>query len=88
MAVPTHESTAKRLRQSEKRRQHNRISRSRIRTLTKQIRLEPGADEAPELLKEVSILLDRYAGRNLHHRNKANRLKSNLTRLINAARQT
>ena len=86
--MPTHKSTAKRLRQSEKRRQHNRINRSRIRTLTKQIRLEPGADEAPELLKEVSILLDRYAGRNLHHRNKANRLKSNLTRLVNAARQT
>jgi small subunit ribosomal protein S20 len=86
--VPTHESTAKRLRQSEKRRQQNRVSRSRIRTLTKKIRLDPSAEDAPEMLKEVSILLDRYAGRNLHHRNKADRLKSNLTRLVNSSRQT
>ena len=86
--MPTHASAVKRLRQSEKLRQHNRTSRSRIRTLTKKIRLEPAADEAPELLKEVSILLDRFASRNLHHQNKANRLKSNLTRLVNSARQT
>ena len=86
--MPTHDSTAKRLRQSEKRRQQNRINRSRIRTLTKKIRLDPAAEEAPEMLKEVSILLDRFAGRNLHHRNKADRLKSNLTRLVNSARQT
>lgn len=80
--MPTHESAAKRLRQSEKRRLHNRTRRSQIRTLTRKIRQEPGSEEAPELLKEVSILLDRYATRGLHHRNKANRLKSNLSKLV------
>ena len=83
--MPTHKSAAKRFRQSEERRQQNRVNRSRIRTLTKKIRQNPGAKEAPELLKEVSILLDRYATRNLHHRNRANRVKSNLTKLVNSA---
>ena len=85
--MPTHKSAAKRLRQGEKRRQHNRINRSRVRTITKNIRMNPGAKDAPELLKEVSILLDRYAARNLHHQNKANRLKSNLTKLVNSAKK-
>ena len=80
--MPTHKSAEKRLRQDEKRRQHNRARRSRVRTLVKQIREEPGAKEAPELLKEVSILLDRYASRDLYHQNKADRIKSRLTRLV------
>jgi small subunit ribosomal protein S20 len=84
--VPTHRSAEKRLRQSRKRRLHNRERRSRIRSLERKIRQDPGAEEAPELLKEIGILLDRLATRNLHHQNKANRIKSRLTRLVNASR--
>ena len=84
--MPTHKSAEKRLRQSEKRRLHNRTRRSQIRTLTKQIRQDPGSKQAPELLKEVSILLDRHATKGLHHKNKANRLKSNLSKLISSAK--
>ena len=80
--MPTHKSAEKRLRQNEKRRQHNKARKSRVRTLVKQIRSEPGAKEAPELLKEVSALLDRYATRNLWHQNKADRIKSRLTKLV------
>jgi small subunit ribosomal protein S20 len=83
--LPTHDSTAKRLRQNKKLRLQNRAQRSEIRTLIRKIRQEPGAEKAPELLKEVSILLDRYATRGLHHKNKANRLKSNLSRLVKSA---
>lgn len=83
--MPTHKSAAKRLRQSEKLRLHNRTRKSQIRTLTKKIRQDPGAKQAPELLKEVSVLLDRYATRELHHQNKANRLKSNLSKLVRSA---
>ncbi len=86
--MPTHRSAEKRLRQSQEARQQNRIQRSRIRTLVRKIRQDPAAQNAPELLKEVSILLDRYAARGLHHPNKANRLKSNLTRLVQTAHQS
>jgi small subunit ribosomal protein S20 len=82
--VPTHKSAEKRLRQSEKRRTHNRARKSQVRTLEKKIRSDPGAPEAPELLKELSVLLDRYATRGLHHQNKADRVKSRLTRLVAA----
>ncbi len=80
--MPTHKSAEKRLRQNEKRRQRNKARKSRVRTLMKQIRAEPGAKEAPDLLKEVSALLDRYATRDLYHPNKADRIKSRLTRLV------
>jgi len=83
--LPTHKSAAKRLRQSEKRRLHSRTRRSQIRSLTKRIREDPGAAQAPELLKKVSVLLDRYAARGLHHQNKADRLKSNLSKLVRSA---
>ena len=84
--MPTHKSAEKRLRQSIKRRTHNRTRRSQIRTLEKRIRTNPGAKEAPELLKEISRLLDRYATRGLHHQNKANRIKSQLTRLVHPSK--
>ena len=83
--MPTHKSAVKRLRQSEKLRLHNRAQRSEVRTLIKKIRQNPEADKAPEFLKEVSILLDRYSTKGLHHKNKANRLKSNLSRLVKSA---
>ncbi len=86
--MPTHASTEKRLRQSQQRRQQNRIQRSQIRTLIRNIRQDPGAEDAPALLQEVSVLLDRYAARSLHHPNKARRLKSNLTRLVQSARES
>ena len=85
--MPTHKSAEKRLRQSEKRRTHNRARKSQVRTLEKKIRANPGAPEATELLKELSVLLDRYATRGLHHQNKADRLKSRLSRLV-AAQKT
>ncbi len=84
--MPTHKSAEKRLRQSIKRRAHNRMRRSQIRTLEKRIRTNPGTKEAPELLKEISKLLDRYATRDLHHQNKANRIKSQLTTLVHSAK--
>jgi small subunit ribosomal protein S20 len=85
--VPTHKSAEKRLRQSEQRRTRNRSRKSQLRTLEKKIRTNPGAPEAPELLKELSVLLDRYASRGLHHQNKADRIKSRLSRLV-AAKKT
>lgn len=84
--MPSHRSAEKRLRQSVKRRAHNRMRRSQIRTLERKIRSDPGAEEAPEILKEIGMLLDRYATRGLHHQNKANRIKSRLTRLVESAR--
>ncbi len=84
--MPTHKSAGKRLRQSFKRRSHNRTRRSQIRTMEKKIRTNPAAKEAPELLKEISLLLDRYATRGLHHQNKANRVKSRLTRLVQSTK--
>lgn len=75
-------SAQKRMRQQEKRRMHNRAQRSRIRTAIKDVLKAPSAESGAAALKEASGLLDRMASRNLIHRNKAARKKSQLARHV------
>jgi small subunit ribosomal protein S20 len=76
--VPNTKSAIKRLRQNERRREHNKAARSRLRTALKKVRdaSEPGA--AADAYKEAARLLDRAAARGLIHKNVANRSKGRL----------
>lgn len=80
--MPTTDSAKKRLRQSEKRRQHNRSIRSEIRTLTRRLFETDDAAEARERLQELYAKLDRAAGKGVIHPNKAARKKSQLARHV------
>lgn len=71
-------SAEKRIRQERKRRLHNRAQRSRIKTAIKDVLNAPNAEQAAPALKRASALLDRMASRDLIHRNKAARKKSQL----------
>ena len=75
-------SSEKRVRQEEKRRLHNRAQRSRMKTAIKKVLTAPDAGTAQEAFKETAALLDRFATRNLIHRNKAARKKSQLARHV------
>lgn len=65
-----------------RRRLHNRAQRSRMKTAIKNVLTAPDAGTAQEAFKETAALLDRFATRNLIHRNKAARKKSQLARYI------
>jgi small subunit ribosomal protein S20 len=80
--VPTIKSAEKRLRQSEKRRNHNKSVRSRIRTETRKLMEAESAEEAEERLQELYALLDRAAAKDVIHENKAAREKSRLARHV------
>ncbi len=75
-------SARKRMRQNEERRLHNRTQRSRIKTAIKDVLNAPSAESGTTALKQASALLDRMASRNLIHRNKAARKKSQLARHV------
>ena len=85
--MPTTPSAEKRLRQSEKREKRNKSVRSRIRTMTRKLRSTDSLEEAEELLDELYAALDRAAGKNVMHPNKAARKKSQLAKEVEKLRE-
>jgi small subunit ribosomal protein S20 len=80
--MPQHKSAAKRVRQTEKRRLRNRLHRSRVRTMIKELRATTSRAEAEPKLSVVKALLDRMATRRLLHPNAAAHAKSQLERFV------
>jgi len=76
--LPTHKSAKKRLRTSKKSNIRNTAIKSRIKTLVK--RTEASSDEAS--LREAVSFLDKAAQKGVIHPNKASRIKSRLTSLV------
>lgn len=81
--MPTHESAKKRLRQNEKKRQHNKQYKSRVRTMVEKVRDAEDKEEAEELLRQAKSLLDRLASKGIIHKNKSARYKSDLEQHVN-----
>jgi len=81
--MANHQSAKKRIRQSEKRRVHNKYYGKSARNAIKQLRDTTEKKAAQELLPKVASLIDKLAKRNIIHKNKAANLKSKLTRKVN-----
>ena len=81
--MPHHKSAKKRLRQSLKRRLHNRYYAKSTRTAIKKLRKLHDKDEALAMYPQVASMIDKLAKRHIIHKNKAARLKSALMKHIN-----
>ena len=81
--MATHKSSIKRIRQSEKRRVHNKYYAKTTRNAIKTLRDSENKEEASALLPKVAALLDKLAKRNIIHKNKAANLKSELALHVN-----
>lgn len=80
-------SAAKRLRQSQKQRVHNKSMRSELRTSIRHMREALAAGDknlATERFAAVTRLIDSAAHKGLYHRNTAARTKSRLQKQLNA----
>ena len=84
--MPTIKSAEKRLRQARKRHEHNQSIKSEIRTLARRIEDSESLEEAEELLQDAYAVLDRAAGKDVIHPNKAARKKSQLARRVDELR--
>jgi small subunit ribosomal protein S20 len=81
--MANHKSAEKRIRQTEKRRLHNRYYAKTTRNAIKKLRLLTDKAAAVELLPKVSSMLDKLAKKNIIHKNKAANLTSKLTLHVN-----
>lgn len=82
--MPQHKSAIKRVRQTEKRRLRNRIQRTKMRSLIKQLTQEEDKEKATLLLNTVKASLDRLATKNIIKKNQAANYKSQLEKRVNA----
>ena len=78
-----HKSALKRIRQSQKRRLHNRFYHKSTRTAIKKLRNMTDKATAEQFLPKVVSMIDRLAKKNIIHNNKAANLKSKLTKHVN-----
>ncbi|MEO1022113.1 MAG: 30S ribosomal protein S20 [Bacteroidota bacterium] len=82
--MPNIKSAIKRVRQSEKRNEHNRTRRSKMRTLVKKVLTSTDKTEAQAALKEAVAYLDRMSVKGVIHKNNASRKKAQLTKHVNS----
>jgi len=83
-----HKSAEKRARQSTNRRAVNRVAKSEMKTLLKNVRSEKDKEKAATSLKEAVSTLDKLASKGLIHKNKAANQKAKLTKLVNKIGRT
>jgi len=81
--MANHKSALKRIRQTEKRRVHNRYYGKTMRNAVRKFRAMDNKKEAEEKLPGIVSLIDKLAKRSIIHKNKASNLKSKLTKQIN-----
>lgn len=82
--MPTHKSAAKRVRQDEKKRIHNRYYKTSARTAIKNLLEMTDKSKAEGFLPKVVSMIDSLVKRNIWHKNKAANKKSQLMKYINS----
>lgn len=82
--MANHKSALKRIRQNQKRREHNKYYAKTMRNAVKDLRNITDKDEAAKMYSSVASKIDKLAKKNIIHRNKAANLKSKLSVHINS----
>ncbi|MGE0771210.1 MAG: 30S ribosomal protein S20 [Cyclobacteriaceae bacterium] len=80
--MANHKSAEKRIRANEKKRVLNRYQHKTTRTYIKKLTETTSKDEAQELLKKVSGMIDKLAKKNIIHWKKAANQKSRLAKQV------
>ena len=81
--MPITKQAVKRVSQAEKRRDHNRNRRSKMRSLIKKVFDLNDKEQAEKALKEAVSYLDRMSVKGIIHKNNAARKKAQLTKHVN-----
>ena len=81
--MANHKSSIKRIRQTDKKKLHNRYFAKTARNAVRKLRITSDKTVAAEMLPKISAMLDKLAKRNIIHKNKAGNLKSKLTVYVN-----
>lgn len=79
-----HKSALKRIRANESKRLRNKYYLKTTRTFIKKLKKSTDKEEAMDLYKKVSSMLDKLAKKNIIHKNNAANKKSKLNKLVTA----
>ncbi len=82
--MANHKSALKRIRQTEKRRVHNRYYGKSMRNAVRKFRTLDDKKTAEEQLPSILSLIDNLSKKSIIHKNKAANLKSKLTKHVNS----
>jgi small subunit ribosomal protein S20 len=82
--MPNSKQAKKRIRQADKRREQNKVTRSSMRTAMKKVLQAETPEAAREALPMAMKRVDKAAKNNVIHDNAAARYKSRLSRTVNA----
>ena len=82
--MANHKATRKDVRQAAKRRERNRYYGKTTRNAIRSLLATSEKEAATQKLPKVVSMIDKLAKRNVIHKNKANNLKSKLTKKIKA----
>lgn len=82
--MANHKSSKKRIRQSDKKKVHNKYYHKTTRNAIKALRNTTDKAAVEALLPKVTAMLDKLAKKNIIHDNKAANLKSSIQRYANA----
>ena len=80
--MANHKSAIKRIRQTESRRLHNRYFAKTTRNAIKKLRTTEDKDQAGEMLKNVSSMVDKLAKKNIIHKKNASHKKAKLAKFV------
>lgn len=80
--MANHQSSLKRIRQTQTKRLHNRYYGRTTRNAVRDLRATTDKEAAQALLPKVTAMLDRLAVKNVIHKNKAANLKSKLAKAV------
>lgn len=81
--MANHKSARKKVRSDEAKRQRNRYQLKTTRTFIKRLRETTDKEEAVDLYKKVSSMVDKLAKRNIIHKNNAANKKAKLAKFVN-----
>ena len=77
--MANHQSSKKRIRQTERKRVENKYYAKTMRNALKKFRATTNKEEAVADLPELTSLIDKLAKKNIIHKNKAANLKSSIS---------
>ena len=80
--MANHKSALKRIRQSEKRRVHNKFYAKTMRNALRDFRALTEKKEVEERFPKMTSLIDKLVKKNIIHKNKAGNLKSKMAKQV------
>jgi len=81
--MPQHKSAKKRVKTSLKRKERNKVYKTKLKNVIKKVREDDVKETAAKSLIEATATLDKLASKGIIHKNKAANQKSKLAKAVN-----